>query len=143
MHGTACAPGYPSDSTRSLAEVGSQDGLRAAARTLTTLAASGRLRASTYTMGPRSGRAGAGATPVCDAATSDTTLSAPHLRPGMVQQVLVRPTTTSHAFTSLRHHPRPPCGRGWCSMAGEHLRYVGVLLHLPALSLWPASDISH
>ncbi len=39
MHGTACAPGYPSDSTRSLAGVGSQDGLLAAAGSLVTLAA--------------------------------------------------------------------------------------------------------
>ncbi len=65
MHGTACAPGYPSDSARSLAGVGSQDGLRAAARTLTTLAASGRMRVSAYTTGPRAGRAGAYATSVC------------------------------------------------------------------------------
>ncbi len=84
MHGTVCAPGYPSDSTRSLAGVGSQDGLRAAARTLTTPADSSRQRATAYSTG-RADRAGRSrgdhrlraATFVCAAATSDTTLCAP------------------------------------------------------------------
>ncbi len=66
MHGAACAPGYPSDTTHSLAGVGLQDGLRAAAGTLITLAASGRLGfSSAFTTGPQPGRAGAGGTSIC------------------------------------------------------------------------------
>ncbi len=129
MHGTACAPGYPSDSTRSLARVGSQDGLRAAARTLTTLAAAGRPRASAYTTGPRSWRGRSrcdlhlrAATFVCDSATFDTTPGAPILRPRMVPQVRRRPAT--HSPPSATTHG-PPCGQGLCSMASKHLWYVG------------------
>ncbi len=58
MHRTACAPGYPSDSTRLLAGVGPQDDLRAAARTTTSRPQRG-MRAATLTPGaPRARWAG-------------------------------------------------------------------------------------
>jgi hypothetical protein len=108
MHGTACAPGYPSDSTRSLAGVGSQDGLWAAAGTLITLAASGRLGSSTFTTSPLSGRAGAGATSICVQRPSSATPLPP------------TPPPVPHT-----------CGQGWCRRSDDDQR------HQPRLQLSP------
>jgi hypothetical protein len=47
------------------------------------------------------------------------------------------PITTSLAFASLRHHPCPPCGRGWCSSAGKICCMWGgypITTHSPSLA---------
>ncbi len=72
----------------------------------------------------RTGLAGAGATTFCATASSDTT-NCPHMRMGMVQQVLRRHGPATPSPTTVTTHG-PPCGRGWCRMAGKHLLYVGV-----------------
>jgi hypothetical protein len=143
MHGIAFAPGYPSDSTRSLAGVRSQDGLRAAARTLATLTASSRQRATAYTM-DRADRAGRSqrdhslraATFVCAAVTSDTTVGAPTCGRGWCRR-------SDDDQPRLRLPPSPPTaphaagdGAAWrASICGMW----GLLPYLPAHSLWPAS----
>ncbi len=150
MHWTTCAPGYPSDLTRSLAGVGLQDGLRAAAGALTTLAASGWLRSSAFTTGRGPGRAGQAEPPsaaqragtfVCDAATSVTTDPRHQPRcPARADGVGdAGPTTTSHAFASLRHHPRPLMLLGVVQHCGQAPAVCGIPPLLPAHSLWPAS----
>ncbi len=82
MHGTACAPGYPSDSTRSLAGVGPQDELRAADRTATARAqrGGGAVTPTPWTL--LAGRAGAGRArrPAASPASPDAALDTPHPR---------------------------------------------------------------
>ncbi len=111
MHWTARAPWYPSDSTRSLAGVGLQDGLRAAARGTTTRDATGRARRPAYTTGlaDRAGRSRAGS-PVHHLPRQPRRRlrrhpRRRHQRPGMVPQVRIRPTPPRSSSVTT-HGPR-------------------------------------
>ena len=123
MHGTARAPGYPSDSTRSLAGVGPQDDWRAAARTTTSRPQRG-MRAATLTPGaPRAGRAGGrrGLPDRCHPRPPRCRprLAPPSALPSTVRTGAARQDSPTPPRFLIRHHPRPPCGRGWCRSAGK------------------------
>jgi hypothetical protein len=155
MHGTARAPGYPSDSTRSLAGVGPLDELPGAVRTTIARGQRGGGAVTHAPWAPLAGRAGAGRArrPAASPARPDAALdSLPRSRRrhlgwggGSSQDTL------SAATPLLRHHPRPPCGRGWCRSAGKSgvrggtprdhpLSYSGRRRAVPT-SRWPwASD---
>ena len=122
MHGTACAPGYPSDSTRSLAGVGPQDEWRAAARTTTSRPQRG-MRAATLPGAPRAGRAGGrrGRPDRCQPRPPRCRprLAPPSALPSTVRTGAARQDSPTPPRFLIRHHPRPPCGRGWCRSAGK------------------------
>ena len=123
MHGTTCAPGYPSDSTRSLAGVGPHDDWRAAARTTTSRPQRGMRDATLTPEAPRAGRAGGRRgrlgrrqprPPRCR-----PRLAPPSALPSSVRTGAARQDSPTPPRFLIRHHPRPPCGRGWCRSAGK------------------------
>ena len=124
MHGTACAPGYPSDSTRSLAGVGPLGKLPGAACTTFARGQRGRRSVTYAPRAPLAGWAGAGRArrPAASSCSSRRCPRPPlprsrrrHLRRGGGGS-----HDTLHAATLLlRHHTRPPWGRGWSRSAGK------------------------
>jgi hypothetical protein len=123
MHGTACAPGYPSDSTRSLAGVGPQDDWRAAARTTTPRPQPG-MRAATLTPGAlwagwAGGRRGRLDRRQPRPPRGRSRLAPSSAPPSTVWTGGARQESPTPPRFLIRHHPRPPCGRGWCRSAGK------------------------
>ncbi len=145
--------GYPSDSTSSLVGVGLQDELPAADHTTTTRR-NGAGAPPRIHHGPRGpGRQEPGGPAGSPLATSDPTLppAPPSAPPPSDWEGSAHQDTPDAATFLLCHHPRPPCGRGWCRSAGRSgvrggtprnhpLSYSGRRRAVPT-SLWPwASD---
>ena len=115
MHGTARAPGYPSDSTRSLAGVGPLGELPGAARTTFARGQRGRRSVTYAPRAPLAGWAGAGRArrpPPHNRSYQRCRLR--RLRRGGGGSLDTIPAAT----LLLRRRTRPPWGRGWSRSAG-------------------------
>ena len=125
MHGTACAPGYPSDSTRSLAGVGPLGELLVAACATTARGQRGRRSDSYAQRASLAGWAGAGRGPQARrllqlVPTLHPTSPPPRSRRRHLRRGGSGPLDTLPAATLLlRRHTRPPWGRCWSRSAGK------------------------